>query len=303
MIKSLHSSFYLSGIFFFFKKRLFLLKFFKNFKKRSLKKKFLKNFICLNSLHPTSYFFKSQALESKFPSRWNLLNFKTNFFIKSHKVLKKVKKPWYLYVFKKFSFLKKLLSKNFFQLVGVNFHKKLFLKLFSQSKNFSNLNFFYLWYFKIINLHQWCFLFFSTSHINYFIKKSLFFIEGCMCKNFLFSLPIFKLFTIQLTWSLYSLILFKSFSKKTKFVFKKKKFFRWLYFFRKKVQRQNPKKKFPRWLITTLNYKLFNLGHLETSFLTLSLCWIPHFSLPWKSFFLRYVNIYNHRLYLWKYII
>jgi len=113
------------------------------------------------------------------------------------KVLRKKKKPWYVCFFKKFSFLKILLFKNFTKLCNLSLSKSFFIQLFQTFKSFSNLNFFYLWYFRVSNFYQICFFFFSFIHFIKFFLKKFFFINGVLCCNLFYSFYITVCFTVQ----------------------------------------------------------------------------------------------------------
>ena len=258
------SGFYnLPSIYYFFKKRLLLLKFFKFFKKKILKKNFLKGFQ-INIMYQNSL----QLLKKK-----NLFSGKSgNFLLKFRKkilsqelfkVLRKKKKPWYVCFFKKFSFLKILLFKNFTKLCNLSLSKSFFIQLFQTFKSFSNLNFFYLWYFRVSNFYQICFFFFSFIHFIKFFLKKFFFINGVLCCNLFYSFYITVCFTVQVIWNIYFMLVFINFFKKLTPGFKKKDFSNGFTFFVEKFSTRNQKKNFLGDYYVLIRWKLKIYGMLN----------------------------------------
>lgn len=229
--------------------------------------------------------------------------FKKKFFLKSVGNFLKNKKPWYTLLIKKFNFLKKILLKNFKQIFFFQISNNKVINFFKILKKTVNLNFFYLYYFRLINLPKISFFFIS---LHYFLKifyDKGFFLNGQICQNYLYFFSFASLLVFQIVWSKYFLFMYISQYNIWKRVFKKKKFFKWLYFFRKKVQQKTPKKKFPKFLQKLEVNSFFNTLNLETSFWLSIFYWLPYINLLTHFIIFKYINIYNHRLYLWKHVI
>ena len=147
------------------------------------------------------------------------------------------------------------------------------------------------------------FFFFSFKYfLKIFCKKSLY-INGVLCQNYFYFFSFLRLIIFQVVWSKYFFLSFKNQYLVWIKLFKKKKFFKWLYFFRRKIQKKIPKKTVPKWLYRLGLDSFKNSWNLESSFWILTFHWMPYINLLTNLIILKYVNIYNHRLYLWKHII
>ena len=287
----------------FFKKRLLLIKFWKNFFKKTLKLFYRKNF--------NHYFFYLKFQYSKNLKKPNYFYIKNFFFLKFfyYKLtffinLKKAKHKllWNIYI-RKFNILKKYFLLNLKQFFYIPMHLYQYKKIFLIFQFYSNINFFLLIFYQLKNIFfKICFFFNWHISLIYLKTKGLF-LDGLHCHNYLYFCNPYKFLTYQLIWIssfFYIYCLWYTYycwqcSQISKI--------NWLYFFRRYIQYKTYRLFLPKWIYKLHNFYWFIPLFLEVSYLTLTFFLLPIYFSLFNIFISRYVNIYNHRLYLWKYII
>ena len=287
----------------FFKKRLLLIKFWKNFFKKIIKLFYRKNF--------NHYFF---YLKFNFNSKVKNPNF---LYVKNHLFLKffyykllfhlnfkklKYKLLWNIYL-RKFNNLKKYFLANLKQFFFIPIHLYQYKKIFLIFQFYSNINFFLLIFYQLKNIFfKICFFF--NWHISLiYLKLKGIFLDGLYCCNYLYFCNPYKFITYQLIWVNKFFFIYCVWYNYYCWQVSQIAKINWLYFFRRYIQHKTYRLFLPKWI-----YKLHNFYwgiplFLEVSFITLSFFLLPIYFNLFNTFFTRYFNIYNHRLYLWKYII
>ena len=289
--------------FYFFKKRYLLIKFWKNFFQKSVKVFFRRNL---------NYFFTAQYMrrQNKLRKPWYRFISKIYYSIFLKKKIKNLffksfflkKTIWQIYL-RKFNFLKKYFFSNINQYFYSNCNNSKFLKIFLNLKFFSNINFFLLHYFQLKNIfYKICFFFNWVSAIAYITHIGLF-INGLKCQNILFFCNPLVFNTYQLVWSVSFyrfFIIWYNYYIWQRWQIPK---INWLYFFRRYVQKKTYRYNLPKWIYKWRGFIWCISKLFEVSFISLSFFILPIYWNLVNSFFIRFLNIYNHRLYLWKYVI
>lgn len=287
----------------FFKKRLLLIKFWKTFIKKLLKLFFKKSF--------NYYFFYFTYKFVKTFKKPNYIYLKKFIFLKfflnkltSFCYFKNLKSKilWNIYI-RKFNVLKKYFFLNIRQFFFMILHLYKYKQIFLTFQFYSNINFFILIFYQLKNIFfKICFFFNWNISILYLKTRGLF-ISGIICLNYIYFCNPYFLLTYQLIWSnnfYYIYWLWYSYYNWQVMQLTK---INWLYFFRRYIQYKTYRLFLPKWIFQLHNFYWFIPLFLEVSFITLTFFLLPIYFNLVNIFYSRYINLYNHRLYLWKYLI
>lgn len=287
--------FFYKSNFIFFKKRFLLIKYWKNLKRKLFKmfnKFFFKNFFFKN-------FFKNELFFKNFSTiKYSLLFLK---FLKKKFFFFK-KKSFYTIFLKKFNSLKKIFKYNISIVIGSSIKNSFYKQFFKIFIKINNINFFYLYFYQIKNIIFKATFFFHWHNLIQYIKIYGIFINGVLTNNLNFFINPNCLQTLQFTWSWSFYFYYILWYRYYKILRKKIKHVKWLFFFRKYVQNKNIKV-LPQWVVNN-KYFLWRIPFfLEVNLTILTIFILPLYNVNLSFFFIKFVNVYHHRLYLWKYII
>ena len=229
-----------------------------------------------------------------------------------HRNLNKIKKKiflkkWFKFFFskiiiKKFNFLKKIFYKNVQKILKKKVNIVKYTLFFKNFLKYKNINFFFFLQFNLTNIIKYSYFFFHSFFLKKYITHLGIYINGCLHKNMNYLLSYNNNYNVQFIWTFnffYYYIFWYKFYFFLKSFFKK---FQYLYYFRKYVQKKSFINKIPKWYKFLISFKWYIVYFLEISHFILSFSYIP-INLYFYFFFFKYINIYNHRIYLWKYLI
>ena len=272
----------------FFKKRLFLFKYYRRLA-RVFFRRFLKTFSKKKFFLQKNKLFKNEPLVIK--KSIQKIFYKIN-------LKKRNRKINFLRRYKYF------IIKNASYFFNFNFSIKNYKLFFKKFKNFRNYNFFSIFFFNIYNIVMLSKLFFNKHFLVNFFKNQGVYVNGVLCRNIFFLVDFSKINFLQIIWSK---SFFRYFINWYRHFLFKKTFFkrvRWLFFFRRVIQRKNYKSSFYKWMVKTKKVFFYKPEFLEIDYCTLSIIQIPLFFSKYHFYWtLKYLNILMHRIYLWKFII
>lgn len=288
--------------YFLYKKRFFLIKYWKNFKKkffhRFLKYTFKKFFI----LKFFRKFYKSKSAKYLIANQ-TLIPKKMYKFFKSKLNLKKFFFRRVLNIFlKKFNFIKIFFKRNIQTFTLFSIKNEGFKNFFFNFFRCSNLNFFFLFFFQLKHLTFKTSFFFNWSYCNHYIYNYGVFVNGSFLNNPSSLIKPWSITTLQINWSWLFFIQYFMFLKYYKIQKKRVLFLNWLFYIRRYIQFRTPKFKYPNWKNNIKRFSFSISVFLDVNFLQLVFFYIPIFSFKVSFFLNKYINIFTHRLYLWKFL-
>ena len=282
-----------------FKKRYFLLKYW-----RRLKRKFYRTFIKYS--HKSFFFsrFFKRFEKLKFPwfriSKTHLWPFLVKKTLKKKFILKKRRRSFSNIYLKKFNWIKTFLKRNLNQVKWFNVKSNLIKNFYSNFIKINNFNFFCMYFYQLKHLLNKTRFFFDWLSCFKYISKKGVYVNGVLCTNPSYFIVPSKVNTLQLGWSwfyYFNYIWAYKFFKKKK---KKVSHLNWIFYMRKFVQRKTPKYIPSRWVRYVKKFRWITPKYLEVIFLSLTFFMLPTSFLRISLFMVRFINIFKHRLYLWK---